>query len=127
MKGRFSKRLFLSSDRRISALLRTSTQSPARNVILPCFASLQSRLEHWSQSLITTITAAGARLGDVHGYQQAKRQFTNGGEVESGVFLWRLARVFARDDSGHPTQVVRKVPMGAGGRQNGRRHWPRGL
>jgi hypothetical protein len=62
-----------------------------------------------------------------HGYlcrmsfQQGKRQFTNGGEVESGVFLWRLARVFARDDVGHPTQVVRKAPMGAGSHQNGRR------
>ena len=44
--SRFFKRPFLSSDCRISALLRTSTQSPARNVILPCFASLQSGLEH---------------------------------------------------------------------------------
>jgi hypothetical protein len=39
-------------------------------------------------------------------FQRAKRQFTNGGKVESSVFLSRLARVFADDDVGHPMQVV---------------------
>ena len=32
-------------------------------------------------------------------FKQAKRQFTNGGEVESGVFLSRLAKVIAHDDA----------------------------
>ena len=57
-------------------------------------------------------------------FKQAKREFTNGGEVESGVFLSRLAKVFAHDDVEHPVQVVLDAPMGACGRQNDRRHWP---
>jgi hypothetical protein len=52
-------------------------------------------------------------------FQRSKRQFTNGGEVESGVFLSRLAGVFAHDDIGHPMQVVLKAQIGAGSRQNG--------
>lgn len=48
-------------------------------------------------------------------FQQAKRAFANGGEVESGVFLARLAKVFAHDfahdDAEHPVQVVLNAPI----------------
>jgi hypothetical protein len=44
-------------------------------------------------------------------FEQAKREFANGGEVESGVFLSRLAKVFAHDVVEHPVQVVLNAPM----------------
>ncbi len=60
-EGEVLQTTVLIEQPQISALLRTSTQSPARNVILPCFASLQSGLEHWSQSLLIVTTMTTSR------------------------------------------------------------------